>query len=89
MLEKLPNQIEYPVVEQAIRNILFQNQRPTVDKIRHELKINGTESDQILEYYLYMWEQRHTITYLDNIESINIDKLNTKEIAKRGWYLMM
>src|SRR3990167_5338880 len=75
--------IDYPMVEAAIVNLMNNNQRPTVDKIKAQLKIKNNTLDQIIEYYSYMWEQRHTVTYLDNIQPLKASELQTKDFAKR------
>lgn len=77
------NAIDYHHVEVVINNLILQNQRPTIERIKQELKITTNTFDQIIEYYLYMWEQRHTATYLTDIEPLKPSELQTKDFARR------
>ena len=76
--------IDYPGVERAIGEIIQQNKRPTTDNIKKQLSVSTDTFDQIIEYYRYMWEQRHTVTYLETLEPVEYTGLDSKEIAKRA-----
>lgn len=80
--------IEYHQVESAIQSLISENQKPTTDRIKKKLGLNGGKQyDEIIEYYAYMWEQRHTATYLDNIEPINPAEFQNKDLVKRALQL--
>lgn len=81
------NAIDYHHVEAVINNLIFQNQRPTIEKIKQALNITTNTLDQIIEYYHYMWEQRHTATYLTDIEPLKPTELQTTDFAKRTMQL--
>ncbi|PIZ04349.1 MAG: hypothetical protein COY58_04805, partial [Gammaproteobacteria bacterium CG_4_10_14_0_8_um_filter_38_16] len=79
-------QIDYAMVEKTILVIVNQNQKPDLASIKKQMGILDNHFDQIIEYYFYMWEQRHTTTYLDTIEPLKTSELNefqVKDFAKR------
>lgn len=81
-------QINYLLVENAINNLVRQNQRPTLEKIKQQLQISDKKTlDELIDYYRYMWEQRHTVTYLENSELAKISELEGVELAKRALQL--
>lgn len=82
----LNEQIDYPMVEHALTSIISQNQKPTILLIKKQLNISDSKFDQIIEYYFYMWEQRHTATYLETLEPLKaeeLSRLQTIDFAKR------
>lgn len=81
------NHIEYSVVEGAINLLINQNTKPSLDEIKKKLNIDHQSYDQIIEYYSYMWEQRHTATYLDAVEPLKPNELQLESFAKRTMQL--
>lgn len=79
--------IDYPQVEAAIAVVVTQNQKPTTTRVKEQLKVPSDSFDEIIEYYIYMWEQRHTATYLDTISPLKSTELQTKDFAKRTMQL--
>lgn len=81
--QKNNNNIDYHHVEAVINKLVLQKLRPSAEKIKQALNITTNEFDEIIEYFHYMWEQRHTTTYLTDIEPLKPSELQTKEFAKR------
>jgi diguanylate cyclase (GGDEF)-like protein/PAS domain S-box-containing protein len=77
------NNIDYALIESIINAILAENQKPDLEKIKRQLEISGDSFDEIIDYYRYMWEQRHTTTYLETLEPLNPNEIQNKDFLKR------
>lgn len=75
--------IDYAIIELTINGIVAQNQKPNLEKIKQELNITDNTFDEIIDYYRYMWEQRHTVTYLDTLEPLKPNEMQNKDFLKR------
>jgi len=60
--------------------VLNDSKRPTIQNIKKKLNIRNKTKDDIIDYYLHIWEQRHAPTY---IEDINTPTELTKQDAKK------
>lgn len=76
--------VDYPKVEHAVNEILNQQKRPTLEKIKTQLNIHDDKSNEIIEFYFYMWEQRHATTYLEDIKQADKTTLEPQEYTKRA-----
>jgi len=76
--------VDYPKVEHAVNEILNQRKRPTLEKIKTQLNIHDNTCDEIIEFYFYMWEQRHATTYLEDIKQVDKTTLGPQEYTKRA-----
>lgn len=59
--------VDFAMVEAAIKTLLNENQKPTVERLRKKLGINGRKQDEIIAYYLHIWEQREAAYQLDDL----------------------
>ncbi len=73
--------IDFVMVEQAIQNLLNENQKPTIAKLRKQLGISGSKQDEIIGYYLHIWEQRGAAYQLDDLTP-NGKKIYRKQLIR-------
>ncbi|MCF6776346.1 EAL domain-containing protein [Thiotrichales bacterium 19X7-9] len=71
-------QDDFNQVVEAITKLLNAGQRPDLNSIRKQLGVKDNKKDNVIEYYLHIWEMRHASISLDNL---NFDMTSEIEVS--------
>ena len=75
-------QLEFDKIASVIEDLLDDNKKPTTQNIKKKLQIRNKKKDQIIDYYLHIWEQRHAPSHIDDVKQL--EKLSKQTIKNHS-----
>lgn len=73
--------LDFTNIEKAVVSLLSKNLRPDVDNIRMQLNLQDSSKDNVIEYFLYIWEQRKAPIHIDDINNHIVFNKDQKNVS--------